>query len=152
MNRVRDASVEVLGYEWVYGISESHFLPHRELDGVLFLDFASEALRNPRSDGWPARILAPGDHRGCHCDAQPVYADGLASAAIDAVGDATFDPSYMDVIRQMAEDDIARGFLNRYPDATSPIRTALEAERVSNVRPSRPEIATPVTDSIIRRP
>lgn len=145
---LRGAGVETMGYEWVYGISENHFKPHRDIDGIIFLDYESDALTNPRSDNWPSSKLAPGDHRGCHCDAQPVYADGLASESIDAVAEATYDPSYLDVLRGMAADDIQRGFLSRYPTLTTPIAVVKEAERIANVRPSRPQNPTPVTDAV----
>jgi hypothetical protein len=147
---LRGAGVETMGYEWVYGISENHFIPHRNIDGIIFLDFESDALANPRSDNWPSSKFAPGDHKGCHCDAQPVYADGLASASIDAVAVATYDPSYLDVLRSMAADDVRRGFLAKYPTLTTPIAVVKEAERIANVRPSRPQDPTPITDAVKR--
>jgi hypothetical protein len=125
------AGREVIGYEWVYGISKNHFEPHRRLDGTLFPDFASPLLQNP--EPWPSPTLAPGDHRGCRCDASPVWADGrLASLEQDAAVQPTYDDSYMAVLRGMADADRAAGRTD-----TSPIRAVEEAERVANARPSR---------------
>lgn len=144
-SHLRAAGVEVLGYEWVYGISRNYFEPHRVLDGTIFETFDSAALHHT---GWPGPRLAPGDHKGCHCDAQPVYADGPASLSMEAIGQATLDPAYRAFVAQMAADDISAGFLDRYPDLTSPIREVMETERITNVRPSRPESPTPITDAV----
>jgi hypothetical protein len=128
---LRDAGKSVLGYEWVYGISKVHFEPHRRLDGVVFTDFDSPVLAN--SEPWPYPTLAPGDHRGCRCDAQPVWADASRSSDdLDAVGDATFDDTYLRVLQEIAASDRAAGRLD-----TTPIETVAEAERIANARPSR---------------
>jgi hypothetical protein len=128
---LQSAGRDVIGYEWVYGISKNHFEPHRRLDGVLFADFASPSLQNPES--WPSATLAPGDHRGCRCDASPVWADGrLASLEQDAAADATYDDSYLQVLRQIAADDRAAGRTD-----TSAVRTVDEADRIATARPSR---------------
>jgi hypothetical protein len=128
---LRGAGRSVLAYEWVYGISRVHFEPHRALDGLVFTDFDSGVLANPSS--WPYPTLAPGDHRGCHCDAQPVWADASRSSDdLDAVGDATFDPTYRRVLEEIAASDRAAGRLD-----TTPIETIAEAERIDRHRPSR---------------
>lgn len=128
---LRDAGEEIIGYEWVYGISVRHFEPHRALDGITFSDFDSPALANPTS--WPAPVLAPGDHLGCHCDAAPVWADGTrTSDQQQAAGDATYDDSYLQVLRAMARDDTAAG-----RTGTSAQATVAEADRVADSRPSK---------------
>ena len=131
-----DRGVEDLGYEWVYGISRNHFKPHRDLDGVQFHDFDSSQLRNPGS--WPGPTLAPGDHKGCNCDAMPLFGDAPdAAAAEDA------DSDYVSYLRKMAEDDLASGRTD-----TTVIRTLMEAERIANRRPSQAQQATPITDAV----
>lgn len=137
--------VEVIAYEWVYGISDRHFEPHRALDGVTFAHFGDPVLDNPDGPGgWPFPTLAPGDHRGCHCDAMPIYADGTSAAdAARQVGDSTYDPSYLAVLAAIADDDLAAG---RYD--TTPLRTLMEAERVASSRPSRGPVPTPYTDAV----
>lgn len=125
-----DAGTEVIGYEWVYGISLNSFPPHLDLDGVMFAEFGDDVLAN--SDGWPADTCAPGDHEGCNCDADPVYGDGTSSAdTLATVGDATYDPSYMDVLRSIAADDQAAGRTE-----TDAVKTVAQADRIANVRPS----------------
>jgi len=136
-----DNGVDDVGYEWVYGVSRNPFEPHRDLDGVVFHDFDSAALRNP--GGWPGPTLAPGDHKGCNCDAQPVYGDHLTSSDITAAGDETYDSGYLDFLRDMARDDLASGRTD-----TTPVRTLMEAERLANLRPSQPATPTPITDAV----
>lgn len=125
-----DSGTEVIGYEWVYGISTNSFQPHLDLDGVQFAQFGDDALANP--DGWPADTCAPGDHAGCNCDADPVYADGSNSAdTLADVGDATYDPAYLNVLRGIAGDDLTAGRTD-----TDAVKTVAEADRIANVRPS----------------
>lgn len=125
-----DAGTEVIGYEWVYGISTNSFQPHLDLDGVSFENYGDAALDN--SEGWPADTCAPGDHEGCNCDADPVYGDGTSSAdTLAAAGDATYDPSYLNVLRAIASDDLAAGRTE-----TDAVKTVAEADRVANLRPS----------------
>lgn len=141
---MRDAGVEVIAYEWVYGISVRHFEPHRALDGATFARFGDPILDNPLESQWPFPTLAPGDHRGCHCDAMPIYGDGLNAAdAARQLGDASYDDSYLEVLRTIALDDIAAGRLD-----TSPIQTLIEAERVANSRPNQARQPTPITDAV----
>jgi hypothetical protein len=128
---LRDGGQEIIAYEWVYGISLRHFEPHRAVDGLTFSDFDSPLLANPTS--WPYPVMAPGDHVGCHCDAAPVWADGSrTSTDQQAAADATFDDSYMQVLRAMARDDTAAG-----RTGTSAQLTVAEADRVATSRPSQ---------------
>jgi hypothetical protein len=57
---------------WVYGISENHFQPHRELDGVVFEEWNASELSSADPEAWPyATHYYPGDHNGCRCDWLP---------------------------------------------------------------------------------
>lgn len=66
-----DVSVEA--YRWVYGPAarKAPFLPHMDLDGIVFENFDDEVLAN--SDSFPETShYLPGDHAGCLCDFEPV--------------------------------------------------------------------------------
>jgi hypothetical protein len=83
---MRDAGAVVAGYEWVYGIARRPFEPHRRLDGLRFA-----TLHDPRlaHSGWPAPILAPGDHKGCFVAGTPVsgpHAVGSYTRAYEGPG------------------------------------------------------------------
>lgn len=70
---LRDEGVGVEGYRWVYGpaLRARPFEPHRRLDGVEFVNFDDDQLRNGR--GFPPfAYYLPGDHRGCICDVEPI--------------------------------------------------------------------------------
>lgn len=60
------------GYRWVYGrFPRRAFLPHKDLDGVIFSNFDDAVLRN--SGSWPPfAFFHPGDHAGCICDFEPI--------------------------------------------------------------------------------
>lgn len=74
---IRDAGCEVHEYEWSYGISARPFPPHARLDGQVISDFDDPALSTAGTGHeWVGGSFAPGDHRGCHCDLMPIYADG----------------------------------------------------------------------------
>lgn len=120
--------VGVVGYEWVYGVSRNVFEPHHALDGLIVSGFTSPALAH---SGWPGPVLAPGDHAGCHCDLTPILGDLPGTAVLQAAGDATYDPAYMDVLRQIAVTDRAEG------RDTTITRTVAEADRVAASRPSQ---------------
>jgi hypothetical protein len=61
---------------WVYGVSEHHFGPHRELDGAEFDTWSDRALFAVDSESWPYTThYYPGDHDGCRCDWLPVVAE-----------------------------------------------------------------------------
>lgn len=128
------SGVGTVGYEWVYGISRRNFTPHLNLDGVVFANYGDPELANPL--GWPASTCAPGDHKGCHCDAAPIYETGQnLSVTQQAVGDATNDGSVLQVNREIAAQDEAAG---RYGwPSTTPIDVVTEADRVANRRPSQ---------------
>lgn len=73
--------------EWAYGISARPFKPHKDLDGVVFSNFDDPALSAPPEAGWIGRSMAPGDHKGCHCDFMPIYSDGArAREELDEIG------------------------------------------------------------------
>lgn len=134
------AGRRIVGYEWVYGISRTPFEPHRRLDGVRFPDFGAPELAH---SGWPASTLAPGDHKGCHCDAMPVYADGVSAAdEVRALGDASWDDSHARLVDSISRDDIAAGRID-----TSTVAESVERERVADSRPSQPT-PRPITDSL----
>lgn len=70
---LRDHGVGTEGYRWVYGpaFRKNPFDPHRQLDGVTFVNFDDEVLAN--TDGWPeTAYYMPGDHSGCICDVEPI--------------------------------------------------------------------------------
>lgn len=70
---LRDAGGGVEGYEWDYGRAQRKrpFEPHRELDGVQFVNFDDAVLAN--TGGWPEfPYYMPGDHDGCLCDVIPI--------------------------------------------------------------------------------
>lgn len=74
---IREAGCEVVEYEWAYGISSRTFHPHARLDGVVFTGYDDPVLSTAGTGHeWVGDSFAPGDHRGCHCDAMPIYADG----------------------------------------------------------------------------
>ncbi len=70
---MRDHGVATEGYRWVYGPASRHrpFEPHRELDGVEFVNFDDDVLAN--TSGFPdGAFYLPGDHQGCICDVEPI--------------------------------------------------------------------------------
>lgn len=57
----------VVEYEWVHGASDQPFLPHEDLDGVIFRNFDDPQLGVDGS--FPeTQFQHPGDHPGCSCD------------------------------------------------------------------------------------
>lgn len=72
MDDLQDGGLSVEAYQWVYGPAQRReFEPHRNLDGVIFLNFDDEVLAN--YEGWPdTPYFYPGDHDGCACDFEPV--------------------------------------------------------------------------------
>jgi hypothetical protein len=73
-----EEALELTGWDfsgrkrWVYGVSESHFQPHRELDGVIFDAWRGNELAAADSESWPyTSHYYPGDHNGCRCDWLP---------------------------------------------------------------------------------
>jgi hypothetical protein len=81
----RSVGVEVLEYEWNYGITSmgKRFEPHYELNGLRFTSFSDEALAN--RDSFPGEpFYVPGDHNGCACDAIPIYD---ATSGMSGTGD-----------------------------------------------------------------
>lgn len=86
---MRGQGQEVDHYEWAYGISSRIFHPHLSLDGVVFSDFGAPELSTAGTGGeWVGSSFAPGDHKGCHCDYLPVWADGVRQRdVLTEVGD-----------------------------------------------------------------
>jgi hypothetical protein len=73
-----DQALVLTGWEfssrkrWVYGVSENHFQPHKELDGVVFEAWRSNELAAADTESWPyTSFYYPGDHNGCRCDWLP---------------------------------------------------------------------------------
>lgn len=78
---LRDEGGSVQGYRWVYGPADRRrtFHPHLALDGFVFADFTDPRL--VIAGGFPATgHYIPGDHKGCVCDAEPIY---LTPAQVD---------------------------------------------------------------------
>jgi hypothetical protein len=118
---LRDAGTEVVEYEWAYGISSRPFHPHRALDGLVFAGFDDPALSTAGTGGeWVGGSFAPGDHKGCHCDYVPIYADGRDTRAD------------MERISRTAH-------VEQYPDRPLPTRQATVDERVYRPDRTRPE-------------
>jgi hypothetical protein len=88
---MRDAGAEPVEYEWAYGISSRPFPPHERLDGQVFTDFNDPALSSAGTGGeWVGSFLAPGDHRGCHCDAALIWADGNSRDEQEIIGRTSY--------------------------------------------------------------
>lgn len=88
---LRDGGCQASEYEWTYGISSRPFKPHRDLDGVVFTDWDDPALRAPTEASWIGSSLAPGDHKGCHCDYGIIWSDGgRAREEQEAIGRAAY--------------------------------------------------------------
>jgi hypothetical protein len=84
---MRDAGAEAVEYEWAYGISSRAFPPHEALDGQVFADFSDPVLSTAGTGGeWVGGSFAPGDHKGCHCDYAPIYADGNTRDEQELIG------------------------------------------------------------------
>lgn len=131
-------------YEWVYGVSARPFEPHRDLDGARFDSWADPVLdARPGDATWIGPIYVPGDHPGCHCDYAPRWGGVSAQDQLEAIGDATYDPAGLLLLRRLALADIDAG---RYD--TSAVAAMVEAERAANTRPSQPQTDTPVTDAL----
>jgi hypothetical protein len=78
------ATLDLTGWQfsarkrWVYGISENHFQPHRDLDGVVFEAWNAHELASADPETWPyATHYYPGDHNGCRCDWLPEVVEVL---------------------------------------------------------------------------
>jgi hypothetical protein len=90
---LRDSGAVATEYEWSYGISSRPFSPHEALDGQLFSDFTDPVLSTDRfpDAAWIGGSLAPGDHKGCHCDYAVHWADGGNSRdEQEAIGRASY--------------------------------------------------------------
>ena len=98
---------EQLGFEWVYGVTpRNHFHPHQELDGERFGSWADPRLVPEPRYAWVGATYRPGDHRGCACDALPVWAIPQYSETLtDRLAEDT--PSMAEVRRLAEEDDRA---------------------------------------------
>lgn len=86
---MRDAGAEVVEHEWAYGISSRPFQPHLDLDGQIFTDFTDPVLSTDHwgtAASWIGTSLAPGDHKGCHCDYAPIYATGNTRDEQELIG------------------------------------------------------------------
>jgi len=118
---LREHGQEVVEYEWAYGISSRPFPPHADLDGVVFAGFDDAVLSTSGTRGeWIGGSFAPGDHRGCHCDYVPVYADARDTRAeLEAIGE--------------------RAYVEQNPDLPLPTRQATSDERVYRDPTGRPE-------------
>jgi hypothetical protein len=89
---LRDHGQEVVEYEWSYGISSRPFRPHADLDGVVFAGFDDPVLDSPSEAKWVGDSLAPGDHKGCHCDYVPIYTDGRDTRAeLETIGRRAYE-------------------------------------------------------------
>lgn len=86
---MRSQGSEIDHYEWAYGISTRPFLPHQRLDGVRFPTWGAPELETAGTGAeWIGGSMAPGDHKGCHCDYMPVWADGVRQRDVAAeIGD-----------------------------------------------------------------
>jgi hypothetical protein len=88
---MRDAGAEPVEYEWAYGISSRPFPPHEALDGQVFSDFNAPELSSAGTGGeWIGDHLAPGDHKGCHCDAALIWADGNSRDEQEIIGRTSY--------------------------------------------------------------
>jgi hypothetical protein len=90
---IRDAGAEPVEYEWAYGISSRPFKPHEALDGQVFSDFNAPELCSPprtSADAVDRGSLAPGDHKGCHCDYALIWADGNSRDEQEIVGRTSY--------------------------------------------------------------
>jgi hypothetical protein len=98
---------EQLGFEWVYGVTpRNHFHPHQDLDGERFGSWADPRLVPDARYAWVGPTYRPGDHRGCACDALPVWAIPQYSETLtDRLAEDT--PSMAEVRRLAEEDDRA---------------------------------------------
>lgn len=67
------------GYEWRYGDETrpgGPFPPHKDLDGVEFHTWDDDKLKVPADYAWmKISHFHPGDHKGCRCDAGPIFED-----------------------------------------------------------------------------
>jgi hypothetical protein len=127
---LRDAGCEIAEYEWGYGISARPFIPHSNLDGLVFAGFDDEALSTAGTGGeWVGGSFAPGDHLGCHCDYIPIYTDGR---------DTRVD---MERISRTAH-------VEQYPDRPLPTKQATNDPKI--YRPERivrpPQTRTPAAE------
>lgn len=86
---MRGQGSEIDHYEWAYGISTRVFPPHARLDGVRFPTWGADELSTTGTGGeWVGGSFAPGDHKGCHCDYLPVWADGVRQRdVLEEIGD-----------------------------------------------------------------
>jgi hypothetical protein len=65
--------------------------PHEALDGQVFTDFGDPALSSAGTGGeWVGGTFAPGDHKGCHCDAAVIYADGNTRDEQEIIGRTSY--------------------------------------------------------------
>jgi hypothetical protein len=120
-----DRNVVAHENEWAYGISSRPFKPHRDLDGQVFTSWDDPVLATPTEANWIGRSMAPGDHKGCHCDYMPIYSDGArARAELDELGRAAY--------REQKPDQLVPGWTatvdprisshdNRMPDLRRPV-------------------------------
>jgi GT2 family glycosyltransferase len=69
-----EAGVNVAGYRWVYGEDDrKEFEPHLNLDGYEFSSWEDPQLTNV-SDFPDSSFYFPGDHNGCRCLIEYLFA------------------------------------------------------------------------------
>lgn len=112
---IRDGGAQPLGWIWGYhgGARQDPFLPHRALDGHRFAGFDDPALTPPASATFVGPRMYPGDHRGCLCSIETIWAtptggeDRSSSENRDLA--AVDETPAMRQIRELAEADDAAG-------------------------------------------
>lgn len=105
---IRSGGGEQLGWVWGYhGVARKDpFPPHRALDGQRFEGFDDPGLASG-ADGWLGPFYHPGDHSGCLCSIEMIWATPSTSQVRDQV--ALEETPAMRDTRLLAESDDAAG-------------------------------------------
>ena len=72
-----DTPFAPIGYVWQYSEEGQQTFPaHKALDNKEFEDWDSPVLAISPANAWlGVSFYSPGDHRGCRCDAVPIYVE-----------------------------------------------------------------------------
>lgn len=108
---IADGGGHELGMVWSYhGIARDSFPPHLALEGTRFVDFDDPRLATrPDDAGWIGSHYHPGDHTGCMCSVNMLWAtpqspDGRSSEGLQDAGQLEETPRQR-AERLLAEDD-----------------------------------------------
>lgn len=121
-----DQGAVTLGWEWRYRPERPRntFTPHALLDGERFTTWTDPKLTTDNKTKWLGEFMRPGDHRGCRCGSQRIW-------ATPELGD---DDVVSRRLREARESDRGRTLTRVAAEDTAAGRSGTSAQREVEVR------------------